>query len=423
MEKTNWTNLEKIAFRFAAFYFGLNIIPFPLDQILGDYLEWYTSAWTVLINWTGKAFFHTGNIVLTETGAGDTLRSWVQHFDIVLIALIGTFIWSFLDKKRLNYDKFKLWFDIYLRFYLFVMLSIYGFAKIFPSQFGTLPDFRLYQRMGDMSPMGLLWSFMAFSEGYQMFTGLVEVLGGYCLLFRKTTMFGALIGIAAMVQVFMLNMCFDVPVKLYSLFLMLVSVYLIAPDARRLLYFFFLNKPTEPSDFSPISSKEWVKVTDLVIKGLITVVMIGGTIYGKMVGFGQDAAAETNLTSEYGAYEVTRFDRFSPPNTEGDTTRWSEVYMDKNYYSDVFSVANNMGYRERARFKMQDSTKTLRLIIRGEKPDTCYMKYVRPDSNSWVLNGKWHNDSIAVELKKQPKRSFLLKSRGFHWINETPFNK
>ena len=72
---------------------------------------------------------------------------------------------------------------------------------------------------------------------------------------------------------------------------------------------------------------------------------------------------------------------------------------------------------------MQDSIKTLKLFIWGEKQDTFYLKYERPDSNNWVLNGKWYNDSISVELRKQPKRSFLLNSRGFHWINETPFNK
>ena len=423
MEKSNWTLFEKIAFRFSVLYFGLNIIPFPLDQLLDGFFGWYQSAWTILINWTGKIFFHTGDIVLTETGAGDTLWGWVQHFDILLIAVIGTLIWSFLDKKRENYRKFKQWFDVYLRFYLFVMLCIYGFAKIFPSQFGTLPNFRLYQRMGDMSPMGLLWAFMAFSTPYQMFTGLVEVLGGYLLIFRKTTLSGSLIGIAAMVQVFALNMCFDVPVKLYSLLLMLIGVYLAAPDARRLLHFFFLNKPVEPRDFSPSFKKKWLNIADWSIKGLLTLAMIGGTIYGKMTGFNEDDPEETNPSSKYGVYEVKRFDNLTRPNTEGDTTRWAEVYLEKSYNSDVFLVANNLGYRERGRFKMQDSVKTLRLAVRGEKQDTFYLKYERPESNNWVLNGKWHNDSISVELRKQPKRSFLLKSRGFHWINETAFNK
>ena len=186
MEKSNWTLFEKIAFRFSVLYFGLNIIPFPLDELLDDFSDWYKSGWDVLVNWTGRVFFHTGKMVLTDTGAGDTLWSWVQQFDILLIAIIGTLIWSFLDKNRENYRKFKQWFDVYLRMYLFIMLCLYGFAKIFPSQFGTLPNFRLYQRMGDMSPMGLLWAFMAFSGAYQMFTGFVEVLGGYLLIFRPT---------------------------------------------------------------------------------------------------------------------------------------------------------------------------------------------------------------------------------------------
>jgi 4-amino-4-deoxy-L-arabinose transferase-like glycosyltransferase len=43
------------------------------------------------------------------------------------------------------------------------MLLGYGFAKVFPLQFAQPSAFRLGQQLGDMSPMGLLWTFMGFS--------------------------------------------------------------------------------------------------------------------------------------------------------------------------------------------------------------------------------------------------------------------
>ena len=54
----------------------------------------------------------------------------------------------------------------------------YGFAKVVPLQFAQPSSIRLGQQLGDMSPMGLLWTFMGFSPSFQIFTGAVEVLAG-----------------------------------------------------------------------------------------------------------------------------------------------------------------------------------------------------------------------------------------------------
>ena len=88
-----------------------------------------------------------------------------------------------------------------LRFYLCEMLFGYGFAKIIPLQFAQPSSFRLTQQLGDMSPMGLLWTFMGFSPIYQMFTGAIEVLAGLLLTTRRTTLLGALVTMVAMTQI------------------------------------------------------------------------------------------------------------------------------------------------------------------------------------------------------------------------------
>jgi len=33
------------------------------------------------------------------------------------------------------------------------------------------------------------------------------------------------------------------------------------------------------------------------------------------------------------------------------------------------------------------------------------------------------NDDLAVKLRKSDPSKFLLVNRGFHWINERPFNR
>jgi hypothetical protein len=49
-----------------------------------------------------------------------------------------------------------------------------------------------------------------------------------------------------MAQVFMLNMSFDVPVKILSFHLLLMSLVLLAPQIRRLANVLVLERPSEP---------------------------------------------------------------------------------------------------------------------------------------------------------------------------------
>jgi hypothetical protein len=67
--------------------------------------------------------------------------------------------------------------------------------------------------------MGLLWTFMGASAAYTIFTGLGELVGGLLLTTRRTALAGALVSAAVMTHVAVLNFCYDVPVKLFSMVL------------------------------------------------------------------------------------------------------------------------------------------------------------------------------------------------------------
>ena len=82
---------------------------------------------------------------------------------------------------------------------------------------------RLLEPYGDSSPMGLLWTFMGASKGYSIFCGGVEMLAAILLFVPGCATLGALVAMGAMANVFMLNMCYDVPVKQYSFHLLLWS--------------------------------------------------------------------------------------------------------------------------------------------------------------------------------------------------------
>ena len=128
----------------------------------------------------------------------------------------------------------------------------YGLAKVIPTQFPPPSLVTLVEPVGNLSRTDLLWTFIGASTAYQIFTGCAEVLGGILLVVPRTTMLGALICLADMIQVFVLNMTYDFGLKLISFHLILMSLILLAPDFRRLSNLFFLDRAAGPSSHPPL---------------------------------------------------------------------------------------------------------------------------------------------------------------------------
>ncbi len=183
---------------------------------------------------------------LIGSGSGDKLFDWVQAAATISFALVGALIWVGFDRAR----KWDGWVDdlmrVAVRYTLGLTMLSYGMSKIFHQQMPAPGFSRLLQPYGESSPMGLLWTFMGQSAAYSAFAGGLEVLGGLLLFFRRTTTLGALILVAVMLNVLMLNLCFDVPVKLYSAYYLLMAFVLVAPDTRRLFNVLVLHRATTP---------------------------------------------------------------------------------------------------------------------------------------------------------------------------------
>ena len=89
---------------------------------------------------------------------------------------------------------------------------------------GTPPGLvTLVKPVGHLSPDDMLWTFMGASTAYQMFTGIAEVAAGLLLIVPKAAVIGAIIAAADMLQVFVLNMSYDVGLKQTSSHLLLIA--------------------------------------------------------------------------------------------------------------------------------------------------------------------------------------------------------
>src|SRR5581483_8092524 len=163
------------------------------------------------------------------------------------VALAAAGIWSVMDQRRTNYNKLYDWFRIFVRFALAGQLFVYGLVKIAPMQMRFPALVQLLTPFGNFSPMGVLWSSIGASPAYEKFVGSAELLAGVLLVVPATSMLGALICLIDMVEVFTLNMTYDVPVKLFSFHLLLMAAFLLVPARLRLVRLCFLDCAVGPS--------------------------------------------------------------------------------------------------------------------------------------------------------------------------------
>ena len=124
------------------------------------------------------------------TGSGDQTFNYVELATDVGTAALVAFGWSVVARFRSVRSTTIEASQILARYYLGWYLLIYGWVKVFPLQMPLPGPDRLLQPYGDSSPMGLAWTFIGASVGYQIFSGLAEVAAGYLLFFRRTARAG-----------------------------------------------------------------------------------------------------------------------------------------------------------------------------------------------------------------------------------------
>src|SRR6185295_17441577 len=244
----------QIAFRFCFIYFGLYVLATQISGslLLVPYFQFrgLGPLWPMrdITLWVAVRIFGiTTPLTYTGDSIGETSFFWVQMFWILAAAIAATVLWSVLDRKRKHYATLYQWFQLFIRVALAAQMFEYGMTKVIPVQFRTPPLITLVQPVGNLSLEGLLWVSIGASQAYEIFLGCAEMLGGILLLFPRTTILGALICLADMTQVFVLNMSYDIGLKQISFHLMLLSLFLLAADFTRLANFFFLGRPAEPS--------------------------------------------------------------------------------------------------------------------------------------------------------------------------------
>ncbi len=295
-----WSGMQRVLVRFLFCYFVLYYGPTLLGAVpgAGFLVEWSSLLRDKLV---GLVMVHVVGLDSYQpqfSGSGDTAAGYLVQITILVAACGGTLVWSWLERSRTRSVRLRGWLHVLARYALASSLIDYALVKIIPVQFSHLQARQLAESYGQSSPMALLWNFMGFSTAYTVFGGMAELVPAMLLLFRRTALAGALIAFGVLLNVVMLNFCYDVPVKLYSLNLLLLSVFLVLPESGRLLRVFVLNRPVPAMDLgAPVIKNTRVRDGATLLKYLCILFLIGGTALGSVKRYQEMVAARAEPAS------------------------------------------------------------------------------------------------------------------------------
>lgn len=406
----DWRLPTRLAFRFFVVYFSLYVLFTQMLSALlfvpklgAPSLEFLTNG---MVAWVGAHVFHaTAAPVLS--GSGDKLFDWVQALCLVVLAIAGAGVWSILDRRRLSYDRTYRYFRVFLRFALGSTMLSYGIIKAFPMQMPAPPLTRLLEPYGNFSPMGVLWYSIGASFPYERFVGCAELAAAVLLFIPRTARLGALVCLADTIEIFTLNMTYDVPVKLFAFHLVMMSAFLAAPDLGRLVRVVFADG----------ARTRWAAGLQIAFGlYLVSFSFIGARRQFVTSGWG---APKPELYGVWVIDEMTIDGAVRPPLVT-DLQRWRRVVIDRATTLTFWRMDDTfIGYPA----VTDADSRTITLSKPNTKDWSAKFTVDRQTPSHAIFEGTMDGHALRLDTHLIRREDFLIVNRGFHWIQEFPFNR
>jgi len=426
-----WNLPERVAFRFAFCYLAL----FCLGMV--DILRLFIAIfgfhaepsgildflWRRLVPWVAVHLMRLPSPGLD--GDSDSVFAYVLTACQLFLAAGAALIWSLLDRRRIEYRVLLGWLRRTVSLLLACVLFSYGTDKVFPLQFGPVSLVRLSRRVGDLDLFNLLWMFMAGSTAYTIFSGALEILAGLVLLIPRFETLGALLSMGVMTNVLVLNMAYDVPVKLLAFHLLLCAIFLAVCNGRRIAGVLLSDRAIEARAQVPLSNRAWVNRTASIVQPtaglamltLLTLVMFR-TYHDR-----QRKAAPSPL---YGIWAVDELRLTGNPpgplltpklaaqmKVRPGEDRWQQLIVDSSQDS-ALRLGN--GALDQITVKVDATGKSASLTDSADAAWKCDLRIDRPGEGLLNLGGQINGVEASVRLHRMPTEKLRLLTSHFHWV-------
>ena len=333
-----WPAWRRIIFRFFFIYLLLNISPWTwldsipgisyLDDIYGKVMDW-------AVYFGNDHFFHVRKVLVPP--------EWERRLPRLCVGVKYGFsqpccvwlriIWEFVSTPKIagRTHRLNYWLCLFTRYYISMIAFIYGIEKLFALQMYFPNLSQLATPLGDFLPMRFSWLFIGYSTPYQVFSGVMETMVGLLLLYRRTTTLGILMGTAVFLNVMMLNLCYDIPVKIFSMQIVLMCLFLLVNEFDRIVCFFVLNRPAAACNIYDFHfKKRWMRITRVILKIAFIMIAVGWQ-FKSMIEYYKSSHTDTAIKPvPTGIYDVAVFaiNKDTLPLSVNDSLRWRDVIFD-----------------------------------------------------------------------------------------------
>ena len=339
-----WKTYERILFRIAFIFFVSISIP--------NSPEWYTQL--VHLNWLHLNYrdlydiarFGSGINFFGNTIAGNALLGYANWIITALIAIGGGLIWTAVAKlrktERREYKTLYYWLRVVVRYRAGIGIIGFGFTKVLPTQLPYPSLGILNTNFGDLTSQKIYWLSIGIVPWYEVFAGVVEVLAGILLFFRRTTTLGAILLFGALSDIVYVNFAYDGGVHVYSSYFVLLAAFLLVQDIPSIYRLFVNEKDTVPYNWYPRLELPWQKGVRIGLKSLTIFLFLIVLFYLQLVNFLYDPykqPAVAGIKTLRGNYHITEFriNNRLIPYSPLDSVRWQEATFE-NWSSLTFRV-------------------------------------------------------------------------------------
>jgi hypothetical protein len=469
---TPWTSGQKFAFRVAFIYIAIMCTPMYwrfYDDILT--LEFAKITYHDL---QGIVAFWPPQFILIETEEGVFgFLNYINFFVVLVIALLGGWLWTVLDKKRLSYNTAYYWIRVVARYRLAYGMIGWGLKKIFVMQMVLPTVGMLNTNFIDMAEKKLYWGHVGVQLPYEVFLGFGEFVPGLLLLHRKTATLGAALAAVVCFNITLANHFYDAGVAVPSAYFTIIGIFIVWYDLPALWRLLVQEKDVFAVNHYPTFPERWQRFTRTGLKFAGNgIFLVGATV---LWGYGwynehnnYNIPNTPGLANSQGYYQVTeyRVNNEIIPYTPSDSLRWHDATFERwsslsyttNRPAEVdrmigyspLRVKGNTVNKELNQVNTQDSDQlikerrkrdlgvtrwevggmpgerryfyydadTVKQVLylqnknRAHKDEKQVLHYERPTATRIILKGvNEFNDSIYVVLDKSPKKYPLNEGR------------
>lgn len=438
-----WTYKERLLFRFLFIFFVYFII--PIDIKFYGFLfqsDWQESPFYKLLALARyqPEFFPLQNAEGIPVLGLASFNNWLVG---IVVAVLGTLIWTLVDKERKEYVALHQWLQILLRYKLAIVLFAYGVYKLFVLQIPYPSLSNLLTNYGDAFAWKVYYQTTGLSSTYVAILGFIEIIAAVLFFFRKTVTWGAGLTIGYVGNIAVANSFYDIGELSLSTFLILAATFLFALDFQK-LYRLLIKE--EQVDFKrpdvDFSKTSWRKIR-LAIKGGVFVFVVVVLILGfseSNKGFGSYKYPQSlGLADSYGVYDVKEFivNGDTLPYSNTDSLRWQNVVFEKwatvslkinkeqtidKSSADIYQKEDidrnyelaGFSGRHYYHYEIDGEKSVLHLYNknRHHREDQFSLQYSRPTDSTIILNGNLNGrDSIKVLLERAEKPYMLFEGR------------